>query len=185
MPITIPINTDRLIIREFTDADWSAFHEYSTQPEVLQFHKFTPQCEDDTRRFLSEIIASQSDSPRYRFEMAITLKTDGRVIGGCGLYLFPQRDHTAAIGYVLNRDFWGHGYATETAKALVHVAFTDMEMRRISTWCDTENTRSANVLERIGMRREGHFLKDRWHMGEWRDSYAYAILKEEWLKHHS
>ncbi|MEN6372913.1 MAG: GNAT family protein [Armatimonadota bacterium] len=184
MPITMPVITGRLIIREFTPADWEAFHEYSTQPDVLQFHKFSPESELDTRRFLDEIIASQSDSPRRRFEMAVTLKTEGQVIGGCGLYLLPRHDQ-AAIGYVLNRNFWGFGYATEVAEALLRAAFTDMGIHRISTWCDTENSRSAKVLEKIGMRREGHFIKDRQHAGKWRDSYSYAILEEEWTKRHS
>lgn len=184
MPFNMPILTSRLTIREFMPADWEAFHEYSTQPEVLDFHKFTPECEEDTRRFLEEMISSQNDSPRRRFEMAITMKDDGRVIGGCGLYVSVKQDRTGAIGYVLNRDFWKVGYATEAAHALLRVAFDEMGMHRVSTWCDVENTRSAAVLERIGMRCEGHMVKDRWHRGEWRDSYTYAILAEEWNPPH-
>lgn len=180
MSLQVPIHTDRLVIREFVDSDWQAFHEYSTQPEVLLFHKFAPACLDDTREFLNEMIASQSDSPRMRFEMAVILKSEEKVIGGCGLYLFPKQSKTAAIGYVLNHKYWGHGYATETAEALVDAAFADMGIHRIWTWCDTENARSAAVLERMGMRREGRMIKDRQQRGEWRDSYLYAILAEEW-----
>ena len=83
-------------------------------------------------------------------------------------------------GYCLNRDYWGHGYATEAAQAVISFGFEQLGLHRIFAICDPCNVASWRVLARAGMRREGHLLEDRWQKGQWRDSYLYAILEREW-----
>jgi RimJ/RimL family protein N-acetyltransferase len=81
---------------------------------------------------------------------------------------------------VLNRKYWGHGYMTESACAILEVAFKQLKLHRVWATCDTRNRSSYRVMERLGMRREGLFVKDAMEKGEWRDTYLYAILAEEW-----
>jgi ribosomal-protein-alanine N-acetyltransferase len=91
-----------------------------------------------------------------------------------------EANRNADIGYVLNRKYWGHGYMTESACTILDVAFKQLKLHRVWATCDTRNRSSYRVMERLGMRREGLFVKDAMEKGEWRDTYLYAILAEEW-----
>ena len=74
------------------------------------------------------------------------------------------------------------GFAQELAKALCYVAFKILDAHRVIATCDAQNARSFNVMEKIGMKREGVFQR-RLIKDEWRDEYYYAILKEDWQKY--
>jgi RimJ/RimL family protein N-acetyltransferase len=84
------------------------------------------------------------------------------------------------IGYCLNRDFWGKGYGTEVARALITFGFEQLNLHRIYATCDPQNTASAHVLEKAGMQREGHLRERKWVKGRWRDFLLYAVLDREW-----
>lgn len=84
------------------------------------------------------------------------------------------------LGFCLNRHFWGKGYGTETANALLRFGFQQLDLHRIYATCDPSNNASAHVLEKIGMQREGHLREHKWAKGRWRDSLLYAILESEW-----
>jgi RimJ/RimL family protein N-acetyltransferase len=74
----------------------------------------------------------------------------------------------------------GHGYATEAVRRLLHYLLIERDKHRVSASCDDRNTRSAAVLERVGMRREGHLLESTWSKGEWTNDLLYAVLRREW-----
>ena len=80
------------------------------------------------------------------------------------------------------RAYQGQGFATEAVSCLLNYAFLTFDLHRIIAITDCENEASVALLERLGMRREGHFLKNVWFKGKWGDEYLYAILKEEWLQ---
>ena len=70
---------------------------------------------------------------------------------------------------------------TEAVRAILDAAFRQLELHRVWATCDPRNHASHGVMEKAGMRREAHFRKNVMEKGEWRDSYLYAILAEEWL----
>ena len=87
----------------------------------------------------------------------------------------------AEIGWVVHRDHAGRGYATEAAAELLRICFEELGLRRAVADCFVDNVRSWRVMERLGMRREAHFVRDALHRsGRWLDSYSYAMLAEEW-----
>ena len=88
----------------------------------------------------------------------------------------------AWIGYCFNRRYWGRGYATEAARAVVDFGFASLGLHRIFATCAPENTASARVLEKLGMRREGHMARHKWVRGRGRDSCLYAVLEDEWRR---
>jgi len=180
--ITLPLTTERLMLREFEQADWEAVHRYASDPEVVRFMEWGPNSEEETRRFIEKAIGCQSDQPRRNFELAVILKGLGHLIGGCGITLSRGESRRGWIGYCLNRRFWGQGYATEVARALVAFGFEALGLHKIIAGCDTQNVASARVLEKAGMRREGHLREDKWVKGRWRDSFLYAILDHEWKR---
>jgi [ribosomal protein S5]-alanine N-acetyltransferase len=176
-----PIETDRLLLREFRAADETDIHAYASDQEVVRIMIWGPNTTEQTRAFLQTILEAQEQWPRPFVELAIELKAERRMIGSIGLRVKDERNRAADIGYVLARRDWGRGYMTEAARAILDAAFRQLKLHRVWATCDPRNHASYRVMEKLGMRREAHFHKDVLEKGEWRDSYLYAILAEEWL----
>ena len=174
------IRTKRLMLRDFEEADWKAVHSYGSDPEVVRYMDWGPNTEEETKKFIQRAIAHQKEQPRRTYTLAIVLKPENKLIGGCGIYVSNPDNREGWIGYCLNRNSWAQGYATETAKALLTFGFDQLNLHRIFATCDPANIASAHVLEKIGMQREAHFREHRWAKGKWRDSLLYAILDFEW-----
>lgn len=177
--LRLPLVTPRLVIRDFEDGDFEAVHAYGSDPEVVRFVEFGPNTEEETRDFLNRAKMARWERPRKIFHLAVVGQSDGRLIGGCGIYV-DAASQQATIGYTLSRDAWRQGIGTEVAQALLRFGFERLKLHRIAASCDVENVASWRVMEKEGMRREGHLIQDRWQRGHWRDSYLYAILQEEW-----
>ncbi len=181
MKIGLPLETERLILRDFAESDWPAVHCYASDTEVVRFEPWGPNDEEATRAFIQRNLDQQRSNPRYGFDLAVTLKGDGQLIGACGINISNPESRQAWIGYVYNRNYWGRGYATEAASAIIAFGFKQLGLHRIFAACDPDNLASARVLEKIGMRKEGCRREDKWLRGKWRDTYLYAILEQEWL----
>ena len=109
-----------------------------------------------------------------------TRNVNPRMIGRCGLKITDPESREGALWYVLHPALWGRGYITEAARALLAFGFTELDLHRVFVDCDPENIGSARVAEKLGMRREAHFVENAWLKGEWRDSLIYALLDREW-----
>lgn len=109
----------------------------------------------------------------------VILKTERQLIGHMIFHpWFAPR--TYEIGWVFHPAYHGQGYATEAARALLHYGFEELQSHRIIATCQPENSASYRVMEKIGMRREGHFRKCIYRQDNlWWDEYFYAILEEE------
>lgn len=183
--IALPLETARLLIREFAANDVDAVHAYSSLPEVTQFLIWGPNTADQSKQSVRAFLDDQKDKQRANFDLAIVLKQirrrgeKRRLIGAVGLKLIDWDNRTAEIGYVLHPEFWGAGYAAEAAHAVMAAAFHDLGLQRIVATCDQRNKASARVLEKLGMRREGAFRRSKYIQDAWRDEYLYAVLAEE------
>lgn len=104
-----------------------------------------------------------------------------------GLYYTDQGDiRQGTVGYSIARQHQGQGYATEALGALLRFAFSELKMHRVVASLDPRNAPSYRVLERLGMRREGHLVLSYWDetTQEWTDEYIYALLCDEWTRIH-
>ena len=115
--MAMPMETERLLLRDFVVEDWRAVHEYGSDPEVVRYLPWGPNTEEDSRDFIRRSIAIQKEDPRRRFEIGIVLKEEGRLIGGCGIRENNSTLREGNLGYVLKKDYWGRGIATEAARA--------------------------------------------------------------------
>ncbi len=176
----VTIETERLVLREFRRDDRESVHEYAVDPEVYHYMPWGPNSEDETSAFVERAIASRHRDPRLHFELAITLRETGRLIGGSGIRAADESFRAADMGYCLRRDAWGKGLATEAAAGLIGFGFEQLRVHRIWATCDTRNVRSARVLEKAGMALEGTMRDDTWLRGQWRSSRLYSILDSEW-----
>ena len=94
-----------------------------------------------------------------------------------------ERAHNtqAELGWVLDPDHTGHGYATEAVRELLRYCFQELGVRRITANCFLDNATSLSLMERVGMRRELHAVRESLHRsGRWLDTVGYAILEEDW-----
>ncbi len=182
--------TPRLILREFVMDDYDAVHAYASNPDNVKYMIWGPNSPKDTTNFLAECIAQQEVEPRLKFDYMITLKeikngvqTSGKAIGGCGIYLNDSRD-TGMLGWILHMDYWKQGLTAEAGAALLKYGFEKLHLHRIYATCNVNNYGSYRVMEKLGMRREAHFVQARYgRVGSdstWYDEYHYGILREEW-----
>ena len=176
----ILLETLRLILREFGLDDWPAVHAYAGDPEVVRYLIWGPNTEEETRVFLCQTLAHQCQAQRALYSFAVVLKDEGSLIGNVSLHVSAPDHRGGFIGYIFNRRYWGYGYATEAARRLLAFGFEELGLHRIFATCDPLNIASSRVLEKIGMRCEGHLREHKWQKGRWRDSLMYAILAREW-----
>lgn len=174
------IETKRLLLRDFKKTEWKVVHNYASDPEVVRYMDWGPNTEEETKSFLERAISRQKEQPRTCYDLAIVLKSQKVIIGGCGICVSNPKNREGWIGCVLHRDFWGKGYATETAMTLLHFGFERLNLHRIFATCDPNNLASAHVLEKVSMQREACLREHKWAKGKWRDSLLYAILDHEW-----
>src|SRR5258708_7939362 len=150
------LTTPRLLLREFRESDWEAVLEYQSDPRYLRLYAWAERTEGEVCTFVQRFMAQQAEEPRTRFQLALVRRGEERLIGNCGIRVNDPALREANIGYELDPRHWGQGYATEAGAEILRFGFEELKLRRIWSWCVSENVASARVLEKIGMRREGH-----------------------------
>jgi RimJ/RimL family protein N-acetyltransferase len=180
MEVPVQLESERLLLREFSLSDWPAVNAYTSDPRVVQYMSFGPTTEEQTREHLSQCLATAAEQPRRIYELAVILRAENRLIGTVTLALHPYERRHASFSYLLHPEYWGHGYATEAMRTLIGYGFNVLQLHRLEDTCDTRNQASARVMEKLGMRREGHLRETIWKDRQWYDEYIYAILVHEW-----
>ena len=174
------LTTERLVLRDFVENDWEAVLAYQQDSLYLRYNEWTSRSGEEVREFIQMFLDHQKQVPRIKFQFAITLRSNGQLIGNCGVRRDSPEALEADIGYELDPKYWGNGYATEAARAVMHFGFSKMDLQRISAWCVAENVESARVLEKLGMQLKGRIQQQQFFKGRWWDTLAYAISFEEW-----
>jgi [ribosomal protein S5]-alanine N-acetyltransferase len=175
------IRTERLLLREISEADdWPAVLAYHNDPRYARFNDREAETEDDVRRFLHRITEWHAPEHRGFYNLAVTLRETGEMIGIAGVRQRDPAQPRGDMGYELSPEHWGRGYATEAARALLDFAFRELRLHRVTAHCLAENTPSVRVLERLGMRLEARLREHEWVRGRPRDELSFGILAEEW-----
>ena len=170
------IQTDRLTLSPFSEADISELVPLigAREVAVTTLRIPHPYEEKHAREFLVRI------AKENELRMAIRLRGDGRLCGGVGLH--PDLQHQRAeLGYWLGVPYWGKGYATEAARAVVRHGFERFNLNRIFASHFAGNQASGNVLRKIGMKYEGCMRQAILKWGKFIDLELYSILREEML----
>ncbi|MCI0730272.1 MAG: GNAT family N-acetyltransferase [Chloroflexi bacterium] len=178
--VKVVLETERLLMREFVEGDWVAVLAYQSDPLYLRYYHWMERTEADVRAFVGMFLEQQRRRPRLKFQLALILKQEDRLIGNCGIRVNDPGLREANIGYEVDSRYWGHGYATEAARAILRFGFEELRMRRIWSYCLADNVGSARVLEKIGMRQEGRLREKEFVKGQWHDHLLYALLDHEW-----
>ena len=165
------LETRRLKLRPYTESDIAELLPLIGAREVAAttLRIAHPYTEQDAREFL---VMAQEPGKLW---LAITRRSDDRLIGGIGLRVDDQHQH-AELGYWLGVPFWGMGYATEAAQEMLRYGFESLGLHRIFATHFKHNPTSGRTLKKLGMRYEGC---QREHLRKW-DSELYGILRQEW-----
>jgi ribosomal-protein-alanine N-acetyltransferase len=110
---------------------------------------------------------------------AITLASTKELIGAIGLMINRDFDR-AELGYWVGKPYWGQGYCTEAARAVLHFSFTDLNLNRVYANHYLTNPASGKVMEKIGMKKEGIARQHIKKWGVFHDSVGYGILRSEY-----
>jgi RimJ/RimL family protein N-acetyltransferase len=177
-----PLETERLLLRPFQPGDFDALFAIHSRPEVARYLYWEPRTEAEVRASLEEkvgrhAIRSEGDT----LALAVILKPTGELVGELSLTWLSAAHRQGEIGFLFHPDHQGRGYATEAARLALALAFEGLKLHRVIGRLEARNTPSARVLEKLGMRREAHFVENEHVKGEWQSELDYAILDREWL----
>ncbi|MBU1315265.1 MAG: GNAT family N-acetyltransferase [Alphaproteobacteria bacterium] len=150
----IILETDRLLVRSWIETDRNLFREINADAKVMEFFAFR-RSHEEADALLAKVNGSIQDTGLGFY--ALELKATAEPIGFCGLSLANLPDifpvETVEIGWRLATRFWGYGYVTEAARALLDFAFVEKRMAAVLAFAVAANHRSTGVMERIGMSR--------------------------------
>ena len=171
--------TDRLRLRPFDDTDSDDLYALMSDADVLRYWDSSPWTDPArAQKFIERCRAMADDESGVR--PAVELVEDGSFIGWVTFTDWDPDFRSAELGYVLTRSAWGHGYATEAARAVLTWAYDALPLNRVQSQADTRNPASARVLEKLGFVHEGTLRQDCIVDGVVSDSWVYGLLRTEW-----
>jgi len=150
---SIIIRTPRLYLSEFSLKDAQGFFNMNNQPEVMQYTGDVPfESIEETQAFILDYNHYQ----KYGYgRWSVYRKEDDVYLGFCGLKHHIDTQEVD-LGYRLDRQYWGSGYATEAAQACLDYGFSKLKLNRIIGRTESGNLASIGVLQKLGM----HYVED-------------------------
>jgi RimJ/RimL family protein N-acetyltransferase len=177
-----PLETARLLLRPLEPGDVDAMHAYQSRPDVCRYVPYEPRSREVIAERLADPEKTRStlEEAGQVIDIAVVRKDTGELIGDVVLFWHSAEHRGGELGYVINPDHAGQGFATEAATALLELAFDGLGLHRVIGRIDARNDASAAVLRRIGMRQEAVLVENEWFKGEWCTEIDFAILESEW-----
>ena len=171
------VQTPRLNLRPFAAADAADLLAYLSNsiPSCFAGDKITS---------MDEALAKIAKRQKEGDYIAVSLRESDHVIGE--IFFHKEEPDTYSVGWNFNQQFHGKGYASESAQAFIDYLFDKADARRVYAYVEMDNVASQKLCERLGMRKEGHFvefisfIKNADGTPKYEDTLQYAILKKEW-----
>ena len=173
------IKTDRLFIRPIKLDDKELIFEYRSDSITNKYQGWIPESIDDVIEFIGKV-AKKVNLPNTWFQLVILEKETNTLIGDIGIHFLDMENMQTEIGCTLNKNFQAKGYATEALRGVITYLFNNLQKHRITTSIDPSNTNSIKLVERLGFRKEAHFIESLYLNGKWVDDIVYSILEKEW-----
>ena len=172
--------TTRLRVRSFTHIDIKAFVAYRADPDVARYQSWSDYTTKDGQELVDSLQGAEPGVPGEWYQLALEDRSDGVLVGDLALHVDADEPQEAEVGFTVAPDQQRKGYAAEAVTGLLDWAFPTFGLHRVISVTDAENAPAAALLERIGMRREAHFIENIFFKGEWGSEYQFAVLKREW-----
>jgi RimJ/RimL family protein N-acetyltransferase len=180
---TLPVETDRLVLRFFEPEDLDEVMAYYALPDVQRYIDWPARDNDEVKEAL-EVMSGQValNRPGDTLSLAILRREDPAVIGQVSLRWHDATAAQAEIRFAINPQHRRQGFATEAARAALDMGFGEFGFHRIFARCDARSQASARLLKGLGMRLEAHYREHALFQGEWDEELHFAILDREWAR---
>jgi RimJ/RimL family protein N-acetyltransferase len=193
--VYVLLQTDRLILRRFTAADAGHLYALDNDPDVMRYiNGGTPTPRDAVERdILPTFLCYDDNQPAFGFWAAIEKMRD-EWLGWLSFRPKADAPGDVVLGYRLRREAWGRGYATEGARALIELGFTELRAQRVVATTYEYNRASRRVMEKLGMTLVRRFRpsaqdilqSDTYHATSaevWEgDDVEYALERSDWAR---
>jgi RimJ/RimL family protein N-acetyltransferase len=176
--MNILLTTPRLIIRPLRVSDSAAMFAYRSRPEVWHYQIWRPADESEIQGFIERQSAAAFGTPGTWFNLAITLRDTGEMIGDVGLH-FPEGEPAQLeVGITISPRFQKRGFAAEGLGEIFRFVFFSLGKERIHASVDPRNLPSIRLLSRMGMRQEEILRGSLTIRGELVDDAIFAICRD-------
>ena len=179
MDSQIQLLTERLQLRQIQMTDAEALFSYRSDKLVNQYQGWIPKSLYEVTEFISHKTSREVNVPGTWTQLGIFRKEDHKLIGDIGIHFHTEDSCKVEIGYTLNSLYHGQGYATEALKEVVCWLFNGLNKERIIASLDPRNQPSIRLVERLGFKKQAHFIQNIYNHGEWVDELVYVLVKEK------
>lgn len=171
------LHTDCLQLRPITTQDAKAVFAYRKDAVANQYQSFIPKNLDEVHDFITDC-APELDEEGTWFQLVIIHTESDQIIGDLGIHTLDKTQ--IELGITIAKEFQGKGYANEAMLNIMDFLFTQQKKHRIIASIDPRNIATQGLLERLGFRKEAHFVESFFQDGQWLDDVQYGILNREW-----
>lgn len=179
----IRLETDRLILRDFTMDDLPDYYRLKTDEQTMYYMQdIKLDSFDSAREELASLMADMAGEDRKFYFLHMELKDSLEQVGSIGYTVISSTPvgKIVQLGYFTYAKFWGNGYTSEAAKRVLEFAFEEDNVYRVTTGCLAENRGSERVMQKNGMIKEAEHKEYEWHDGKMKDRLEYRLLRDEW-----
>lgn len=170
------LHTDRLYIRRMMLTELKSFLRYRNDPEVAKYQGWEPNLtEEYGHNFIASIQQAQLGKDNQWIQLAVFLKQSELHIGDLAFKLNDKCRQTE-IGFTFDRKYQKKGYAREAVRSLLDYFFEKLHLHRVVAITDDKNQASWKLLEKLGFRKEAHYIQNIYFKGSWGNEFLYAIL---------
>jgi len=173
------IETERLILRDFTPHDYDAYIAQCQDPKYQRFYNEEDCTQVKSQQLVDLFIQQATEAPRKQYHLAITCKTTGAYMGIAGLRL--ENDNQASVGCGLARCYQSASVAEEAMNALIGYGFKQLDIHRVYAETISANKAAIRLCQRVGMRVEAEFIENRFFKNQWWNTTVLAMLESEFL----
>jgi ribosomal-protein-alanine N-acetyltransferase len=175
------LHTERLSLRALHPIDAEDMFDYASREDVTRYLLWSVHKSEAHTRDYIRYIQSRYELGDF-YDWAIIDHESRRMIGTCGFARIDTENDSAEIGYVLNPDFQGRGYATEASARVIEFGFSTLGLNRIAARFMQGNNASLRVMEKLGMTFEGYHRDAIYAKGEYKTIGYCAITRQDYLK---
>ena len=176
------IETERLILRKMGVADADDMYSYARRPDVTKYLTWNPHPNKNYTRDYLEYVETRYAAGEF-FDWAIIEKISQHMIGTCGFTRFNFNANGGEVGYVINPDYRGRGYAPEALKAVMDFGFEVLKLVRIEANYMEGNLASRRVMDKVGMSYEGMHRSSMLVREEYKNICVCSVLAKEYIAH--
>lgn len=173
------LETERLILRQLTKQDADDLYKFLHDYEVMKDLGMEPCTSLEQIHDLIDWY-DYSFQEQQTMRLGIEHRETGRIIGTCGIHSWEPHDERAEVVCVLDKQYWRQGIMSEALSAVIDYGFEELDLFRIQSKVEPQNTASKALMEKMGMRQEGLLRAYVFVFGEHRDNVMYSILRSEW-----